>query len=61
MKEIAVMTLVQPHLKYASPFWNPHSQRNGYKVKSVHPRAARFVLENYTYDPKSSIKGILQI
>jgi hypothetical protein len=60
-KSIAYQALVRPHLEYATPAWDPHTKANIDKLEKVQRRAARFVLNNYTYPPapNSSVTAML--
>ena len=60
-KSIAYQALARPHLEYATPAWDPHTKSNIDKLEKVQRRAARFVLNNYTYPPapSSSVTAML--
>ena len=47
-KEMAYNSLVRPMVEYSSTVWDPHTQRNIYKLEMVQRRAARFVLRDYS-------------
>ena len=43
------MSLVRTNLEYSSTVWDPYSKQNVDKIEMVQRRAARFVVENYSY------------
>lgn len=58
LKTLAYFTLVRPIIEYAAPVWDPHTQRNIYKIEMVQRRAARFVCSRY--HNTSSVSEMLQ-
>ena len=46
-KRAACITLVRPHLEYASAVWDPYGQNQVDQIESVQNRAARFIKSNY--------------
>ena len=58
VKETAYKAIIRPHLEYASSAWAPYTQTNINKIESVQKRAARFVLQNYSYN--TSITHLIQ-
>ena len=54
-KETAFKALVRPHLEYASAAWSPFTKCSINKIEAVQRRAARFVLNDYTYGPESQL------
>ena len=58
IKERAYKAVVQPMLKYASSFWDPHTQKNISRDEAVQRRAAHFVLNRYRNT--SSVNSILE-
>ena len=58
VKEKLYMTLVRPHLEYASASWDPYTKKNIHAIERVQNRAARFV--SNTYGENTSITAILK-
>ena len=50
VKEKLYITLVRPHLDYATAAWDPYTAKNIYAVEKVQRQAARFVTNNYGWD-----------
>jgi len=46
-KAKAYLTLIRPQLEYASPVWDPYTNKLREEVEKVQRRAARFVKNNY--------------
>jgi hypothetical protein len=49
-KEKLYLTLVRPHLDYASAAWDPYTSKNTKRLQIVQNRAARFVTNSYERD-----------
>ena len=45
----AYLTLVRPHLEYASCSWDPHTDSHINQIEMVQHRAVRFVLNKYSH------------
>ena len=41
--------MVQPVIEYAAIIWSPYTYCDIYKVEMVQHRAARFIMNNYTW------------
>jgi hypothetical protein len=53
------VSLVRPHLEYASSVWDPYLQKHIYQIEMVQRRAARFIKHEYSRDP-GIVTSILQ-
>ena len=47
LKETAYISLVRPHVEYASMIWDPHRKNHKKQVERIQRSAARFVKSNY--------------
>ncbi len=52
-KEHAYMALVRPHLEYSSTVWDPNWKIDINMIEMIQNRTARFVTNNYNYNPGS--------
>ena len=52
-KEMAYKNCIRPILEYSSSAWNPHQDVLKQEVERVQKRAARFVTNDYNYNPGS--------
>ena len=57
VKEIMYLSLVRPHLDYASSVWDPWGEGMKHELEMVQRRAARFILNDY--DRHSSVTDML--
>ena len=48
----AYVSLVRPHLEYATALWDPYRQKEVEKLEVVQSRAVRFIKHDYDYDTK---------
>ena len=49
-KRAAYVTLVRPHLEYASAVWDPYRQEQVDKIEAVQRRAVRFIKQDYDWN-----------
>ena len=49
LKETAYISLVRPHVDYASVVWDTHQKNHKKQVKRIQRSAARFVKSNYEH------------
>ncbi|XP_032223431.2 uncharacterized protein LOC116604739 [Nematostella vectensis] len=58
VKERAYFSMIRPVMEYASPVWNPFTDRDINKLEQVQKNAARFVTG--TYDPRASSSDLVK-
>ena len=49
-KKAAYVSLVRPHLEYATAVWDPYRQNQMEKLEAVQSRAVRFIKHDYDYN-----------
>ena len=52
----AYIGLLRPILEYASPVWAPYQQYLINRIQAIQKRSARFISNDYTYEPGSMTK-----
>ena len=53
-KQAAYVSLVRPHLGYATAVWNPYRQNQVEKLEAVQSGAGRFIKHDYDYNTRVS-------
>lgn len=61
VKMQAYKGLIRPILEYSSSVWDPHQQYLIKKIEAIQRRAARFISNNYEYEPGSMTKILDQL
>ena len=57
VKQMAYATYIRPTVEYASPVWDPHTERNTNKIEMVQRRCDLYVTGNF--DRTSSVASLL--
>ena len=53
-KRAAYVSLVRPHLEYATAVWDPYRQNQVEKLEAIQSRAVRFMKHDYSYNTSMS-------
>ena len=53
-KRAVYVSLVRPHLEYATAVWDPYRQNQVEKLGAIQSRAARFIKHDYSYNTSVS-------
>ena len=53
-KQPAYVSLVRPHLEYATAVWDPYRQNQVEKLEAIQSRAVRFIKHDYSYNTSVS-------
>ena len=53
-KRTAYVSVVRPHLEYASAVWDPYRQNQVEKLEAIQNRAVRFIKRDYSYNTSVS-------
>ena len=53
-KRAAYVSLVRPHLEYATAVWDPYRQNQVEKLDTIQSRAVRFIKHDYSYNTSVS-------
>ena len=53
-KQAAYVSLVRPHLEYATAVWDPYRQNQVEKLEAIQSRAVRFMKHDYSYNTSMS-------
>lgn len=59
IKKQAYVTLVRPHVEYASSVWDPHLQKHIQQIEMIQRRSARFIKRSYSNEP-GTVSSILK-
>ena len=61
IKSLAYQSITRPSLEYGSVVWDPHQQYLISQVEAVQRRAARFVFNNYRYNPIDGYSSVTRM